>query len=134
MTPLAHQADCFREVACFLLWPSLQLNVIASSWIKAAVVLDCATHALDTYLLTWHGSKPKHPKKEPNMAHGGSQSKYTSEYVFTPGWQARQIIRNLPPEVAANPVLTPTGKMRLCITTYAMAKRLMRSMAEPAAC
>jgi len=32
-----------------------------------------------TYLLTWLGFELKHPKKEPNMAHGVSQSKYTSE-------------------------------------------------------
>jgi len=30
----------------------------------------CEHVTLLTYLLTWLGSEPKHPEKEPNMAHG----------------------------------------------------------------
>jgi len=33
-----------------------------------------------TYLLTWLGSEPKHPQKEPNMAHGVSHQNTHLQY------------------------------------------------------
>jgi len=60
------------------IWPG-RVNAKLCQMMGSHHATCCCSAHITYYLLSWLGSEPKDPEKEPNMAHGVSQFKSTSE-------------------------------------------------------